>query len=94
MLLSCRIITKASSPRELIREVIEMAGSHHIPIAVDPKKKNFLQYKGVELFKPNLKELREGLGRDIRIDDRKSLEDAATYLHRELEISRCHGHLV
>jgi len=71
----------------MIHEVIRMAGSHHIPIAVDPKRKNFLQYRGVELFKPNLKELREGLGREIRIDDRNSLEDAASYLHRELGIS-------
>ena len=29
--------------------------------AVDPKKKNFLCYKGVTIFKPNLKEVREGL---------------------------------
>ncbi|RYD51884.1 MAG: carbohydrate kinase [Sphingobacteriales bacterium] len=33
----------------------------HIPTAVDPKKKNFLAYKGVTIFKPNLKEVREGL---------------------------------
>lgn len=72
---------------ELISDVIKMAASHHIPVAVDPKKNNFLQYRGVDLFKPNLKELREGLGRDIRIDDRKSLEDGAAYLHHELGIS-------
>lgn len=29
--------------------------------AVDPKKKNFLAYKNVTIFKPNLKEVREGL---------------------------------
>ncbi len=29
--------------------------------AVDPKKENFLAYKGVDIFKPNLKEIREGL---------------------------------
>ena len=29
--------------------------------AVDPKKKNFLSYKNVTIFKPNLKEVREGL---------------------------------
>jgi D-glycero-beta-D-manno-heptose-7-phosphate kinase len=72
---------------DLIHAVIKMASIHHIPVAVDPKRKNFLQYKGAALFKPNLKELREGLGRDIRIDDRESLEDAATFLHKELEIS-------
>ncbi len=29
--------------------------------AVDPKKKNFLAYKNVTIFKPNLKEVKEGL---------------------------------
>lgn len=29
--------------------------------AVDPKKKNFDAYRGVTIFKPNLKEIREGL---------------------------------
>jgi D-glycero-beta-D-manno-heptose-7-phosphate kinase len=72
---------------DLIHEVIKMAGEHHIPVAVDPKRNNFLQYIGASLFKPNLKELREGLGRNIRIEDRKSLEDAAVYLHKELKIS-------
>ena len=32
-----------------------------IVTAVDPKKKNFLSYKHVTVFKPNLKEVREGL---------------------------------
>jgi rfaE bifunctional protein kinase chain/domain len=32
-----------------------------IVIAVDPKTKNFLAYKDVTIFKPNLKEVREGL---------------------------------
>jgi bifunctional ADP-heptose synthase (sugar kinase/adenylyltransferase) len=30
-------------------------------MSVDPKKNNFLSYKGVTLFKPNLKEVKEGL---------------------------------
>jgi len=55
-------------------------------VAVDPKKKNFLQYKGVALFKPNLKELREGLGIDISGNDVSRIEEAAIRLHRELDI--------
>lgn len=47
--------------RRLIEEVIEMALKHQIPVAVDPKKRHFLDYRRVNLFKPNLKELREGL---------------------------------
>jgi rfaE bifunctional protein kinase chain/domain len=47
---------------ELIDEISKRAIVEGIPIAVDPKKKNFLAYKNVTLFKPNLKELKEGLG--------------------------------
>ncbi len=49
---------------EVISAVIAMANKTGIPVAVDPKKKNFHHYKGVTLFKPNLKELREGLKLD------------------------------
>ncbi len=46
---------------ELIEWLISEANARQIPIAVDPKKKNFFAYKGCTLFKPNLKELKEGL---------------------------------
>ena len=35
--------------------------------AVDPKQKNFLAYKGVTIFKPNLKEVREGLHMTVAV---------------------------
>ncbi len=38
-----------------------MATTAGIKTVVDPKKRNFLTYKNVGLFKPNLKELKEGL---------------------------------
>jgi len=47
--------------RERIQQVIGWAEKRQIPTAVDPKKRNFLHYRGATLFKPNLKELREGL---------------------------------
>jgi rfaE bifunctional protein kinase chain/domain len=50
---------------KVITEVILLAQKHQVPTCVDPKKKNFFAYKGVTLFKPNLKELREGLKMDI-----------------------------
>lgn len=49
---------------EVISAVIGIATKSGIPVAVDPKKKNFHHYKGATLFKPNLKELREGLKLD------------------------------
>ena len=46
---------------ELISAVVNKANELNIPTSVDPKKRNFAEYKNVTLFKPNLKELREGL---------------------------------
>ena len=45
----------------IITECIARARQRGIPTVVDPKKKNFLAYRHCTLFKPNLKELREGL---------------------------------
>lgn len=45
----------------LINQVVALAQEAGIPTTVDPKKRNFASYKQVTLFKPNLKELREGL---------------------------------
>jgi len=50
----------------VIQEVIHLAKKHGIPTVVDPKKRNFLQYEGCSLFKPNLKELKEGLKLDFQ----------------------------
>lgn len=49
----------------LIERVVAVANKKNIPVTVDPKKKNFFNYKNVTLFKPNLKELREGLKVDL-----------------------------
>lgn len=42
--------------------LLEEAGDRGIPTAVDPKFRNFWSYRGATLFKPNLKEVRDGLG--------------------------------
>jgi rfaE bifunctional protein kinase chain/domain len=46
---------------KLIQKVVELSKQKEIPVCVDPKKKNFHAYKSVTLFKPNLKEFKEGL---------------------------------
>jgi rfaE bifunctional protein kinase chain/domain len=61
---------------KLISKVVELAKSKGIPTCVDPKKRNFNSYKGVSLFKPNLKELREGLKLDISSDNINELQRA------------------
>ncbi|OFZ66604.1 MAG: carbohydrate kinase, partial [Bacteroidetes bacterium RIFCSPHIGHO2_02_FULL_44_7] len=61
----------------VISEVIRMARERAILITVDPKKDNFLAYKNVDLFKPNLKELKEGLKVDFDYPSAKGLFEAA-----------------
>jgi D-glycero-beta-D-manno-heptose-7-phosphate kinase len=45
----------------VISEVIRLCRKQGIITAVDPKRKNFFAYTGVDLFKPNWKEVKEGL---------------------------------
>jgi rfaE bifunctional protein kinase chain/domain len=57
------------TPR-VIREALALCRDHGVITAVDPKRKNFFSYEGVTIFKPNLKEVREGLNilaEDIRL---------------------------
>lgn len=49
----------------LIASVLSLAKAQQIPTTVDPKKDHFFEYKGCTLFKPNLKELKEGLQVDF-----------------------------
>ncbi len=70
---------------KLIAETIAEANRLGIPTVVDPKKRNFMDYKGATLFKPNLKELREGLKVDCDPTDMKSIEAAAKTLQEVLD---------
>jgi rfaE bifunctional protein kinase chain/domain len=65
---------------ENIALLMEMAQKQQIPTVVDPKKRNFLAYRGATLFKPNLKELKEGLGYDFNIVEPFHLEKAVEKL--------------
>jgi rfaE bifunctional protein kinase chain/domain len=56
--------------------------------AVDPKRKNFLSYKDVTIFKPNLKEVREGLNLPLSETSPEELDSVDRLLKAEL------GHLV
>jgi D-glycero-beta-D-manno-heptose-7-phosphate kinase len=57
----------------VIQNAIKIAKEKDIPTAVDPKKENFLSYRGVSLFKPNLKELKEGLNLNFDFNSNKEL---------------------
>jgi len=68
----------------VIRHITAHCKEIGIITVVDPKKRNFLCYKDVTIFKPNLKEVREGLHLDIHNTDNKELDAAHKSLHHSL----------
>lgn len=72
---------------KVIRGTIEIAAEYSIPVAVDPKKRNFNTYKNIALFKPNLKELKEGLATTVNAESIENLTEAAFLLHKEQNIA-------
>jgi D-glycero-beta-D-manno-heptose-7-phosphate kinase len=71
---------------EVIAEITEFANQHGIPTVVDPKKRNFLAYTNTTLFKPNLKELREGLKLDFDVDNPTEFQAVVDNLKTRLNI--------
>ena len=71
---------------KLIEESVRLAKKAGIPTIVDPKKRNFLKYMNVTLFKPNLKELREGLKLEIEANDQSSINLAVEQLKNRLGV--------
>ncbi len=64
-----------------IAHMVSVCKAKGIPVAVDPKKRNFRFYRQVDLFKPNLKEIREGLKLEVDPRSIDSLREA----HRQLQ---------
>lgn len=64
----------------IIKETIETAYKNNIPVAADPKKRNFSHYKDIDLFTPNLKEMAGGLKTDISRGDLEAIGQAAIKL--------------
>lgn len=70
---------------QVIAAIAGIARTAGVPMAVDPKKRNFLAYAGVDLFKPNLKELREGLKIELEARDTDSVRSAVRTLGERLD---------
>jgi rfaE bifunctional protein kinase chain/domain len=47
--------------KNVVKRIISLCSRHNILTAVDPKRKNFFAYEAVDIFKPNLKEVKDGL---------------------------------
>jgi rfaE bifunctional protein kinase chain/domain len=72
---------------KVISELIDFANQNDIPTVIDPKKRNFWHYKNATLFKPNLKELQEGLGRDINVKNTVKNTDSNNLSESEIAIA-------
>lgn len=73
-----------------IKAAISICAERNIVMSVDPKKNNFLAYKGVTLFKPNLKEVKEGLQvpiPSITLENLRAVHAALqTHLHHQVSL--------
>ena len=67
-----------------IKEIIGICKQHNILTAVDPKRKNFFAYKGVDIFKPNLHEVKESLNILGNKVSQEILEDMHKHLKEKL----------
>jgi rfaE bifunctional protein kinase chain/domain len=72
--------------KSLIEHVVKIARQKKIPVAADPKRRNFNHYRNIDLFKPNLKELREGMKLDINKNDMQQITAAVSKLAGENNI--------
>jgi rfaE bifunctional protein kinase chain/domain len=68
----------------LITQLIALCQANGIVTTVDPKRKNFFAYKGVDMFKPNLKEVKEGLNISLDAVNTTTLSEVHTQLQKHL----------
>lgn len=68
----------------IIRKIITHCRHVGVLTAVDPKKTNFLAYQHVDIFKPNLKEVREALLLPIKPVTASALKQAHQQLAKSL----------
>jgi len=61
----------------LFDKINALALKKGIPTSVDPKKRNFNNYKNISLFKPNFKEFVDGMGITIKKGDLETLKKVA-----------------
>ena len=69
----------------IIKAIIAYCNQKGIPTAVDPKQKNFLAYQNCTIFKPNLKEVKEGLKMEIPTVDLAHMQQVHVALQAALQ---------
>lgn len=69
----------------LITKLIALCRANNVVTTVDPKRRNFFVYKGVDIFKPNLKEVKEGLNLALDQVNIGSMNEVHQLLHEQLQ---------
>ena len=64
---------KGALPPALIAAVMETARRRGIPVVVDPKFRQFFEYAGATVFKPNRRELESALGAAVDLQNGNAL---------------------
>ncbi len=72
--------------QSLIEQIVTAAHKHGKKVVVDPKKRNFNFYRGVDLFKPNLKELKEGFNKEVDPANQSGFETMILDLMQAMEL--------
>lgn len=70
--------------KDVLSKIIAYGKSKNLFIAVDPKRRNFHNYSKVDLFKPNLSELKSGLNmeRDITFEELEDVSKKFAEMHQ------------
>ena len=71
----------------VIENILSLCKKAGVLTAVDPKRKNFFEYKGVDIFKPNLKEVKEALNFSFAEPNLALLQD----IHAQLSLLLHHS---
>ncbi len=69
----------------VIEKAIALCKQYKVLTTVDPKRKNFFAYNGVDIFKPNLKEVKEGLNMIFEEVNQDTLEEVHQKLQENLQ---------
>ena len=71
---------KGALPPKLIAAAMEIARRRGIPIVVDPKFRQFFEYAGATVFKPNRRELESALGAAVDLKNGNALPEVLARL--------------
>jgi D-glycero-beta-D-manno-heptose-7-phosphate kinase len=71
---------KGALPPTLIAAAMEIARRRGIPIVVDPKFRQFFEYAGATVFKPNRRELESALGAAVDLKNGNALPEVLARL--------------